>query len=191
MSRLDSFIRRMQAQRACLNYAIRIIGALPGNVLEFGLGNGRTYDHLRESLRARDIYVFDRALAAHRSCIPPSDRLFLGDVLQTLPPAAALLGSNTILANIDIGTGDDGVTRELVRLIAPFLLQMLRPGAIVVSGVPVNHEALCPINLPRGVEPDRYFLSTRVDQFAGDAVAFRHANGNARGDRRCILASDR
>jgi S-adenosyl-L-methionine methyltransferase len=183
MSRLDSFIRRMQAQRACLNYAIRLVGALPGNVLEFGLGNGRTYDHLRESLPARDIYVFDRELATHQSCIPPSDRLFLGDVLQTLPAAVARLGPNTVLANIDIGTGDDGATRELVRLIVPFLLQALRPGAIVVSGVPVNHGALCPLALPHGVEPDRHFLFTRVDQFRSDTIALRPANANASGER--------
>jgi hypothetical protein len=93
---------------------------LPGNVLEFGLGNGRTYDHLRQISPARDIYVFDRQLTAPWSCIPPADRLFLGDVLRTLPTAVAHLGSNTALANIDIGTGDDGVTRQLARLIAPF-----------------------------------------------------------------------
>src|SRR5262249_1478062 len=126
MSRLDSFIRPMQAQRACLDYAARLISALPGNVLEFGLGNGRTYDHLRQQLPARDIYVFDRQLTTHRSCVPPAGRLFLGDVIHTLPVAVARLGSNTALANVDIGTGDDGVTLELVRLIAPLLVQALR-----------------------------------------------------------------
>ena len=48
MSRLDSFIRRLEAQRACLNRAAELIGDLEGVVLELGLGNGRTYDHLRE-----------------------------------------------------------------------------------------------------------------------------------------------
>ena len=50
MSRLDSFIRRLEAQRACLALAAGRIGGLPGPVLELGLGNGRTYDHLRELL---------------------------------------------------------------------------------------------------------------------------------------------
>jgi S-adenosyl-L-methionine methyltransferase len=189
MSRLDSFIRRMQAQRACLDHAARLISALPGNVLEFGLGNGRTYDHLRETLPARDIYVFDRQLTAHRSCIPPADRLFLGDVLQTLPSALISLGSDTALANIDIGTGDDGAARELVGLIVPFLVQALKPGAVVVSGMPINHGALRSLALPHGVELDRHFLFSRVNQFGSDTIALRPAN--APGERRCILASGR
>ena len=48
MSRLDSFIRRMQAQRDCLNAAAGLIADVPGVVFDLGLGNGRTFDHLRE-----------------------------------------------------------------------------------------------------------------------------------------------
>ena len=48
MSRLDSFIARMQAQRDCLNFLKPAVDAVPGPLLEVGLGNGRTYDHLRE-----------------------------------------------------------------------------------------------------------------------------------------------
>jgi hypothetical protein len=54
MSRLDSFIRRLEAQRACLGYAAAQIRAIAGPVLELGLGNGRTYDHLRELLPERE-----------------------------------------------------------------------------------------------------------------------------------------
>ena len=50
MSRLDSFIRRLEAQRACLDLAARLIEGLEGEILELGLGNGRTYDHLRQLL---------------------------------------------------------------------------------------------------------------------------------------------
>src|SRR5689334_14758543 len=99
MSRLDSFIRRLTAQRACLDEAVRLTANLPGNVLELGLGNGRTYDHLRCALRGRDIYVFDRRVAAHPDCIPSPDRLFLGDFLETLPSAARLLGTDTALVH--------------------------------------------------------------------------------------------
>mgnify|MGYP001354323129 CR=1 FL=1 len=42
MSRLDSFIARMKAQRDCLNFLKPAIEALPGPILEVGLGNGRT-----------------------------------------------------------------------------------------------------------------------------------------------------
>ncbi len=80
MSRLDSFIRRLQAQRKCIDLAVELTADLPGAVLELGLGNGRTYDHLRDRMPQRDIYVFERSVAAHPDCIPPADRLFLGDV---------------------------------------------------------------------------------------------------------------
>src|SRR4029079_5541966 len=91
MSRLDSFIRRLEAQRACLDYATAQIAGLSGGVLSFGLGNGRTYDHLRSRCPGRDIYVFERHVAAHPDCIPPADRLYVGGFLDPLAPAAAAL----------------------------------------------------------------------------------------------------
>ncbi len=71
MSRLDSFIRRMLAQRACLNWAAEAVAGIAGPVLELGLGNGRTYDHLRELLPEREIYVFERPniFAGHTPCL--------------------------------------------------------------------------------------------------------------------------
>ena len=87
MSRLDSFIRRLEAQRACLDRAAELIARLDGAVLELGLGNGRTYDHLRELFPGRDIYVCERQVAAHPDCVPPADRLLLGDMRETLPVA--------------------------------------------------------------------------------------------------------
>ena len=44
MSRLDSFIRRLEAQRSCLETAVALVADLPGPILELGLGNGRTFD---------------------------------------------------------------------------------------------------------------------------------------------------
>ena len=82
MSRLDSFIARMQAQRDCLNFLKSAVDALPGPILEVGLGNGRTYDHLRDLFPGRDIHVFERQVAAHPDCIPPADRLFLGEARE-------------------------------------------------------------------------------------------------------------
>ena len=49
MSRLDSFRRRLTAQIDGLNWAADNLPDM-GDVLELGLGNGRTYDHLREHL---------------------------------------------------------------------------------------------------------------------------------------------
>ena len=161
MSRLDSFIRRLEAQRACLDNAAQLIDALPGNVLEFGLGNGRTYDHLREKLRARDIYVFDRQVAAHPDCIPPADRLFLGDFLTSLPKAIQQLGQGTALANLDIGSGDAAASQQLARAMTPLVLQLLKPGGVLISDQPIADPQLEAVNLPAGIRPGRYFLHRR------------------------------
>ena len=161
LSRLDSFIRRLEAQRACLDHAAQLIAGIPGNVLEFGLGNGRTYDHLRDRLRGRDIYVFDRQVAAHPDCIPPADRLFLGDFRDTLPKAIAQLGQDTALANLDIGSGDEDASKRLARAMLPFVLRLLKSGGILVSDQPVESADLEALALPAGVKPGRYFLQRR------------------------------
>jgi S-adenosyl-L-methionine methyltransferase len=161
LSRLDSFIRRLEAQRACLNQAAALIAPLPGNVLEFGLGNGRTYDHLRETLPGRDIYVFERKVAAHPDCIPPDDRLFLGNFLDTLPKAIAQLGQKTALANLDIGSGDEEASKRLARVMLRFVLQLLTPRGILISDQPVDDAALEALPLPAGIKPGRYFLHRR------------------------------
>jgi hypothetical protein len=74
----------MLAQRDCLNFAAWAIAEIPGPVLELGLGNGRTYDHLRELLPDRDIYVFEKVVNSFTSCTPPKNRLFLGEVTDML-----------------------------------------------------------------------------------------------------------
>ena len=79
MSRLDSFIRRMQAQRDCLNDAVRRLADIPGPVLDLGLGNGRTFDHLRETMPDREVFVFDRVVNSNPKSTPDRDHIFLGE----------------------------------------------------------------------------------------------------------------
>ncbi len=161
MSRLDSFIRRMQAQRSCLNAAVELIGDLPGPVLELGLGNGRTYDHLREICPGRVIYVFDRQVAAHPDCIPPRDHLFLGDFSETMPQAVAKLGATAALLHLDCGTGDAAANRALVASLLPSLLQLARPGAVIVSDQAIETPDFISLPLPEDVKPGRYHLLRR------------------------------
>ena len=158
MSRLDSFIRRMQAQRTCLNWAAEAIGAVPGPVLELGLGNGRTYDHLREILPDRDIYVFDRRIKAHPSSVPPDDRMILGDVEQTLPMMADRLGRTVAMVHTDLGTGVEETDGPLAALIGPWLEAVLRPGGVVVANHALPAGRLAQTQEPDGVRPGRYFL---------------------------------
>ncbi len=163
MSRLDSMIRRLEAQRATLNAAAARVADRPGVALEFGLGNGRTYDHLREILPGREIYVFDRQVAAHPDCIPPDDRLYLGDLFDTLPRAVADLGGTAVLAHLDIGTGDKAQSVALSQRAAPMVADLLAVGGVVISDQPLDgHAAFAPLPTPDGVRPGRIHLYDRV-----------------------------
>lgn len=158
MSRLDSFIRRLEAQRACLDAAARAIAGLPGPVFELGLGNGRTFDHLRETCPDREIFVFERRVAAHPDCVPDADHLFLGDLKESLPAAESRFAGQVALVHVDIGSGDQAATREIAGFIAGRLPRFLRPGAMVASDQCLDGAGLPAAALPPGVEPGRYFL---------------------------------
>lgn len=158
MSRLDSVIRRLKAQRICLNWAAETVASLPGPALELGLGNGRTYDHMRERMPDREIFVFEREINAHPDCVPDSGHLFLGDILETLPRAVERLGRTAALAHSDIGTGDEARNARLAAEVAPFLTALIRPGGLIISDrrfPAAEWEQLSP---PDEVPPDRYFI---------------------------------
>jgi hypothetical protein len=158
MSRLDSFIRRMQAQRDCLNFLAASVRALPGPILELGLGNGRTYDHLRGLFPDRDIYVFERAVRAHPDCIPPDNRLFLGDIFDTLPQAAARLGATAALAHSDLGTGERAANAALGQRLGPALDRLIAPGGLVLANQALVVSGWQRLADPPGVQAERYFL---------------------------------
>jgi hypothetical protein len=158
VSRLDSFIRRLEAQRACLDLAARLIAELEGDVLELGLGNGRTYDHLRQLFPDRKIYVCERRVAAHPNCVPPAELLLLGDMRDTLQAARDLLGRRVALAHLDPATGVSAASQALAVDVAPLIAALLRPGAILVSEPAITCDSLSPVPLPDGIAPGRYNL---------------------------------
>ncbi len=162
MSRLDSFIRRLEAQRACLNHAVELTRHLDGIVLELGLGNGRTYDHLRSLFPGRDIYVCERRVAAHPDCVPPPERLILGDMRETLAAARASLGERVILAHLDVGTGDAAANQALAAQLMPLVVPLLCQGAVLVSDPVIDSAELLALPLPDGVTPGRYHLYRRL-----------------------------
>ena len=158
LSRLDSVIRRLEAQRACLDLAARAIRDHEGTVLELGLGNGRTYDHLRERLPDREIIVFEREVRAHPDCIPDADHLVLGSIEETLPTFAEHHRGEAILVHSDIGTGEAERNRQLAAWLADALPPLLRPGAWVAADQTLNATLFEAQPLPAGVAADRYFL---------------------------------
>jgi hypothetical protein len=159
VSRLDSFIRRVSAQRDCLNLARDLVADIPGPVLELGLGNGRTYDHLRDLFPDREIFVFDRRVAAHPACIPDDDHMILGDITETLASAMAQIGQKAALAHCDIGTGEKESNARLIATIAPMVNALMAPGGIVCSDQEYNVENWAAQPLPDGVRPGRYFIN--------------------------------
>lgn len=159
MSRLESFIRRMSAQRDVIDHvAERLPLPKEGAILEIGLGNGRTFDHLREKFPGRRIVAFDRALGAHASSTPPAGDLVLGEIAET---AKAFIGTKAALVHADIGTGYDDKDAVTLTWLPGIVAGALAEGGIAVSGLPLDHAALGPLPLPETVDSDRYFLYRR------------------------------
>jgi hypothetical protein len=162
VSRLDSFIRRLEAQRAVLNHAAELIAGIDGPVLELGLGNGRTYDHLRELFPIRDIYVCERRVAAHPDCIPPDHLLLLGDMFETLPAARERLGGRVALAHFDAGTGEAAANLKLAAGLRPLILPLLCRGGVLATQQVMEGPGLEILPLPNGVPAGRYYLYRRT-----------------------------
>ena len=162
MSRLDSAIRRLTSQKIALEWAACKVARLDGIILELGLGNGRTYDHLRETLPNRDIYVFERKIAAHPDCIPEERFQFLGDFRDSLPMANKKLGANSILAHLDIGTGEKKASKQLAEQIGPLVLRLMKRESIIVSDQELISCSHIRIDPPLNIPKDRAFIYNLV-----------------------------
>lgn len=161
MTRLDSAIRRLTAQRDLLDWAAQAIGP-DGLVLEIGLGNGRTYDHLRDRLPGRDIYVFERSPAAHPDCYPPEGYLIVGDIFETLPTFIDRHGpARSALIHIDIGSGDEAANRSLALRLSPLLERLLQPGGILLGDRAFAMPSCRDISAETRVPEGRYFVYRR------------------------------
>lgn len=158
MTRLDLFIARMVSQRACLDFAIEDTAAMSGPVLELGLGNGRTYHHLRERVKGRDIYVFERKVESHPKSTPPDDRLFLGEVFDTLPHALERFGPTASIVHADLGGHNPAKNDEFARTVSPFVEPLLAPGGLMIASDRMYFENLTELALPEGAMPDRCFI---------------------------------
>lgn len=157
-SRLVSFIHRITAQRACLNLAHHLVRDIRGPVLELGLGNGRTYDHLRLLFPDREIFVFEREIAAHPDCIPDEAHAILGDFRETVPTALDRIGEPAAFIHGDFGSANRDKTAALAAWLGPQLLPLAAPGAIVATDQYLETEGFVRLDPPPGVGEDRYFM---------------------------------
>jgi hypothetical protein len=163
MTRLDSAIRRLMAQRALLDWAIREVIGRPGLILELGLGNGRTYDHLRAHLPGRDIYVFERCPAAHPDCVPPAGRLIVGDIGESLPAFMRRVGeASATLIHADLGTGDEHANLRLAAHLSGLIEPLLRPNGLLLSDQALELPNCLDISTETGVPEGRYFVYRRL-----------------------------
>jgi SAM-dependent methyltransferase len=181
MSRLESFIRRLEAQRACLDWATAPGTLPPGPVFELGLGNGRTYDHLRQRLPGRDIYVFDRQMAAHPDCRPPAEFFVAGELVATLAEAARRFAGRVALVHADLGSGDAARDAALMRALAADLARCLAPGGVLLADQRPDIAGLAEIDRPAGVAPGRYFLYRKAEAPAAKVAPAPMAAGAAPG----------
>jgi hypothetical protein len=169
LTRLDKLLFRLEAQHICLEWAFREIEGRPGVIFEMGLGHGRTYDHMRVHLPGRDIYVLDREIDCFDDCIPPDDRLLLGDIAETLTAAVPRFGGKVVLAHADLGSYTEEHNTAMSAKLSRHLPPVLAPGAIVLSDLPLELPGAPPQPLPQGAREGRYFLYRNAAQ-AGGAV---------------------
>jgi hypothetical protein len=152
--------RRLSAQIDGLNWAAHHIRETPGDVLELGLGNGRTYDHLREKLPERRIWVIDRVLQPHPSCIPPEQDFLQGEADDMLR-AMAEKGAQMALAHYDFGFGVKELDVEEGARLSPLIDAVMMRGGLVVSQQPLV--GFDQISGPDTIDPERYlFYRARV-----------------------------
>ncbi|OIQ40749.1 MAG: hypothetical protein BM560_12045 [Roseobacter sp. MedPE-SWde] len=155
MSRLDSMLRRFTAQRDGLNWAGTEVAGVSGDVLDMGLGNGRTYDHLREILPDRRVWVIDRVLQCHPSCVPPEEDFLQGEAVPMLERLKAE-GHKIVLAHYDFGFGVKEQDVAEAAAMSPVIASVMAKGGIVVSGQPlVGFEEL---KGPEGIPEGRYLF---------------------------------
>jgi hypothetical protein len=138
VSRLDFMISRLTAQRTLMEEAARLIKDKPGPVFELGLGSGRTFDHLRQLLPDREIFAFDRAIAAHPKSIPDGDHLILGEIRETLKFCGPRIPGKPAFIHVDLGSGDptqDLITRSWL---SPLVVEWSDSGTVILADRPLE-----------------------------------------------------
>jgi hypothetical protein len=155
MSALDEAIRRLMAQRSCLDRAAETVGAMPGEALLIGFGDGTAYHHLRAIAPRREIFVFDRAIDAEVALDLPAERIVLGDPLQTLPLAWDRIMRSAVIACLNFPVTNPP---RLAGEIAPLLAPMMAPGGVAVSEKALDIPGWSELPLPASIGPGRFHL---------------------------------
>ncbi|WP_034490548.1 class I SAM-dependent methyltransferase [Afifella pfennigii] len=162
MSRLEAAINRLIAQKTLLEHVADLIGKTPGPVFELGLGNGRTYDHLRQIFPEREIFAFDQAIRAHAGCIPDAAHMVVGDMRDTLRLCHPRIAAKPVLIHVDMGSGDptaDLATREWL---SPLVADWAAEGGYVVTDRPLQLPGFTTIERPSGAPASPHLVYRRM-----------------------------
>lgn len=160
-SRLEVFIARMSAQKAFLDDVAGRISDVAGPILELGLGNGRTFDHLRAILPGREIFVFDRAVTAHPASIPDGDHIIIGEIRETLAWCGHRISEPAALVHCDLGTGDATADLAKAAWLAPLIAERTAPGGFVASGIQLVMDGFEEAPRSEAARLGRYWLYSR------------------------------
>jgi len=153
VSALDLLIRRLMSQRASLERASSMITQLPGPALQIGWGDGAAYDHLHEILRRRDLFVFDKAIAAPESAPPQQEHRIIGDPSDTLPQAWERWRREAAFAYLNFPAPARAASE-----LAPLLAPLLRPGAIIIAEASLELPGWEALPSPEGARDAREHL---------------------------------
>ncbi|MBJ3777411.1 hypothetical protein JCR33_17015 [Acuticoccus sp. 2012] len=148
----------MTAQKLFLERVAEMIADVDGPVLELGLGNGRTFDHLREILPGREIFVFDRAVTAHPASIPDGDHMIIGEIRDTLAYCGPRVKRPAALVHCDLGTGDPTADLAKAAWLAPQISERTAPGGYVASGIALDMPGFEEMPRSADAELGRYWL---------------------------------
>jgi len=158
MSRLDSFIRRMTSQKILLEYLVGRVNEVEGPVLELGLGNGRTYDHLREIFPNKEIFVFDYVMSCHPSSAPDAEHMILGEIRDTLDFCGPRIKARASFAHVDIGSADPTNDLAIASWLAPSLDKHMALGGLILCALELELPNFETLEKPAGIHPGRYHI---------------------------------
>ena len=109
---------------------------------ELGLGNGRTYDHLRTRLPDWRVVVFERNPQPNEKSWPPECDLYVGDIQHTATMFAADHGPCASLVHADLGDGSETYNEELQQWLPGVCHALAAGDGWVISSTPLAHRKL-------------------------------------------------
>lgn len=144
-NRLDTQIGLLDWAAATLE---REAATRPGIVVELGLGNGRTYDHLRVRMPERRIVVLDREMKANPARRPAASDFIGGEIDVTWRALAEQVPSGAALIHADLGDGTDAYDHKLEAWLGEACAALAAPSAIIISSTRIAHRAIEPLAPP-------------------------------------------